>query len=204
MDPIALSAEALANALNRVLSSRTFENAGRSTALLRFLVDETVNGRADRLKEYTLGAEALSKAETFDPRTDPIVRAEASRLRSRLERYYSNEGRLDSVVIELPRGTYVPQFRAQAANREVAAQDRPTISSTAAAIVVAVCVLGLAVIAIAFWSRPPVAASADVGGVARFDAQLLPTGVVGSEVGTDVVLSDAWCSCHRLRPANHA
>src|SRR6476659_7104825 len=90
MDPIAVPAEAVANALSRVLSSRSFENAGRSSALLRFLVEETVQGRADRLKEYTLGAEALSKGEAFDPRTDPIVRAEASRLRSRLERYYGN------------------------------------------------------------------------------------------------------------------
>src|SRR6476660_2548179 len=107
MDPIAVSAEAIASALKRVLSSRTFENAGRSSALLRFLVEETVNGRADRLKEYTLGAEALGRGEAFDPRTDPIVRAEASRLRSRLERYYSSEGAPDPVVIELPKGTYV-------------------------------------------------------------------------------------------------
>ena len=189
MDTIAVPAEAVVNALNRVLSSRTFENAGRSSALLRFLVEETLNGSADRLKEYTLGAEALSKGEDFDPRTDPIVRAEASRLRGRLERYYSNEGRVDPVVIELPKGSYVPQFRPQVPTPKVAMQDRPTTRSTAAAILFAVCVVGLAVIAIAVWSRPPVAASTDVGGVARFDAQLLPTGVVGSEVGTDVVLS---------------
>ncbi len=189
MDPIAVSAETVANALKRVLSSKAFENAARSSALLRFLVEETLNGRADRLKEYTLGAEALGKGESFDPRVDPIVRAEASRLRSRLERYYGNEGGTDPVVIELPKGSYAPQFRAQAGDRQVATQNRATARSTAAAILFAACMLGLAVVAIAFWSRPPLAAYADVGVVTRFDAQLLPAGVVGSEVGTDVVLS---------------
>jgi hypothetical protein len=124
MEPVAVSPEAISNSLKQVLSSSTFENAGRSRALLRFLVETTVNGHADRLKEYTLGAEALGKGEAFDPRTDPIVRAEASRLRSRLERYYSNEGRADSVVIELPKGTYVPQFRTPSTDREVEKADR--------------------------------------------------------------------------------
>jgi serine/threonine-protein kinase len=189
MDPIAVPAETIADALKRVLSSQAFDNAARSSALLRFVVEQTVNGHADRLKEYTLGAEALGKGEAFDPRTDPIVRAEASRLRTRLERYYANEGRVDPVVIELPKGTYVPQFRPQAADRDVAPQHRATMRSASGAILLTAAILALAAIAITFWSRPPVAASADAGAVTRFDAQLLPGSVVGSEVGTDVVLS---------------
>jgi hypothetical protein len=88
--------------MERVLSSSVFQGAGRSRALLKFLVEESVADRTERLKEYTIGAEALAKGDAFDPRTDPIVRAEASRLRSRLERYYASEGRDDPVVIVLP------------------------------------------------------------------------------------------------------
>ena len=84
--------------------------------MLRFLVERTASGESDRLKEYTVGVEALGRGTAFDPRTDPIVRAEASRLRARLERYYSGEGRADAVVIELPRGTYVPRFVSRTAS----------------------------------------------------------------------------------------
>lgn len=87
--------------LERILASQTFQGAERSRTLLRFVVEQALDDRADRLKEYTLGAEALGKGETFDPRTDPIVRAEASRLRNRLDRYYATDGQTDPLVIGL-------------------------------------------------------------------------------------------------------
>ena len=68
------SPDAVSRQLTRILDSATLQGAARSQALLRFLVQETVQGRSDRLKEYTLGAEGLGQGETFDPRTDPIVR----------------------------------------------------------------------------------------------------------------------------------
>ena len=69
------SPDAVSRQLTRILDSATFQGAARSQqALLRFLVQETVQGRSDRLKEYTLGAEGLGQGETFDLRTDPIVR----------------------------------------------------------------------------------------------------------------------------------
>src|SRR5436305_3691936 len=94
--------------LERVLASETFRSAGRSSRLLRFLVEHAVNGEADRLKEYTIGAEALQRGERFDPRIDSIARVEVSRLRNRLERYYATEGRSDAVMILLAKGNYVP------------------------------------------------------------------------------------------------
>ena len=109
MDP-PISPSAVAEQLERVLQSGVFRGTGRSSKLLRFLVEETVNGRAGRLKDYTLGSEGLGRGDDFDPRTDPIARVEASRLRSRLELYYATEGAADSVVIALPKGGYVPRF----------------------------------------------------------------------------------------------
>jgi Tol biopolymer transport system component len=96
--------------LERVLASTAFQNAGRASTLLRFLVERILSGQAEYLKEYTLGTEALGRSESFDPRTDPIARVEASRLRSRLEMYYATEGRTDPVRIVLPKGTYVLRF----------------------------------------------------------------------------------------------
>src|SRR5215216_1524792 len=110
MDESTVDRGAAESQLERVLSSPVFRRAERSSALLRFIVEQTLNGGADRLKEYTLGAEALGRGDSFDPRADPVVRAEASRLRGRLEQYYRTSGRDDGLVIALSKGSYVPRF----------------------------------------------------------------------------------------------
>jgi hypothetical protein len=97
--------------LARILASESFRNAQRSSALLRYLVEQTLAGRADSIKEYTLGVDVLGRSAAFDPRTDPIARVEASRLRSRLEAYYGSEGATDRILVSLPRGGYVPKFQ---------------------------------------------------------------------------------------------
>ena len=107
--------EAVATHLERVLGSATFRGAERSSRLLRFIVEEALQGRADRLKDYTLGSEALGRGEQFDPRTDPIARVEASRLRSRLDVYYATDGLSDTVRISLPKGGYAPVFEVRPA-----------------------------------------------------------------------------------------
>ena len=94
-----VSREAILSQLDKVLSSESLQSSERSSNLLRFLVDQTVNGQSAKLKEYTVGTEALGRGTSFDPRTDTIVRAEISRLRTRLERYYAMEGRTDALVI---------------------------------------------------------------------------------------------------------
>ena len=101
---------AIAEQLDRILSSAAFRRAERSSALLRYFVEQVTNKRSEQLKEYTLGTDVLQRGADFDPRTDPIVRAEASRLRTRIEDYYRTEGRSDSVIVTLPKGGYVPQF----------------------------------------------------------------------------------------------
>lgn len=96
--------------LETVLESSDFSSAARGSRFLRFLVEETLAGREDQLKEYTLALEVFDRDESFDSTTNPAVRVEASRLRKRLEHYYLTQGREDPVLIELPRGTYVPIF----------------------------------------------------------------------------------------------
>lgn len=77
---------------------------------LRFVTERALAGRSSELKEYTIGVEVFDRAGTFDPRIDPIVRVEARRLRTKLARYYETEGRADGLTIQLPKGSYVPQF----------------------------------------------------------------------------------------------
>jgi TolB-like protein/Flp pilus assembly protein TadD len=97
-------------ALNRILTSRTFRAAEREKTFLRYVVERTLQGRGAEIKEYTVGVEAFGRGDAFDPRRDTIVRTEARNVRLRLERYYAGEGQDDSLRIELPKGGYAAQF----------------------------------------------------------------------------------------------
>lgn len=103
--------------LARVIESSLFRTSPRLTAFLRFVVERTLAGEAAQLKGYTIATEALGRDAGFDPQIDPIVRVEAGRLRRRLEFFYASEGADDPVVIELPRGHYVPCFRMNESRR---------------------------------------------------------------------------------------
>ena len=97
--------------LVRVLSSGHFINARRSSRFLRFVVEQAVECHAERVREQVLGREVFDRDESFNPSIDPIVRVEANRLRSKLQRYFRSEGRSDPVLIQLKKGGYVPWFR---------------------------------------------------------------------------------------------
>lgn len=97
--------------LTRLLHSREFQDSGRMCRFLRFTVEATLAGKAGELKEYSIAVAVFDREQDFDPRTDPVVRSEARRLRSKLASYYANEGAHDGLIIELPKGGYVPQFR---------------------------------------------------------------------------------------------
>jgi TolB-like protein/Tfp pilus assembly protein PilF len=96
--------------LERVCASEIFASVDRLRRFLEFIVDETLQGRGGNLKEFSIGVEVFDKSAHFDPRTDPIVRVQARRLRERLAQYYAKEGRHDPIVIELPKGSYKPVF----------------------------------------------------------------------------------------------
>ena len=140
--------------LDRVLSSPDFAQSDRLQKFLRFVVDEQLAGRADALKEYTIALEVFERDESFDPQTSSIVRVEASRLRSKLEKYNATTGRGDAIRINLPQGSYVPTFQsaAQAVEPDATRVDTPSQGRAArwgsqnvvALLAVVVVVLGVA------------------------------------------------------------
>jgi len=95
---------------DRILTSKLFALSNRLRAFLDFIIDAALEGRADKLKEYTLGIEVFEKDDSFDPNIDSIVRVEAGRLRAKLREYYGGEGQDDPVRIKIPKGHYVPDF----------------------------------------------------------------------------------------------
>src|SRR5579863_6019548 len=106
-----LSPEAIQGEVERILASEKFARSKRLRSLLRFTVQQTLQGHADMLKEYVIGTEVLKKPETYDPRRDSLVRVLASRLRVKLKEYYNDGGSEDPLVIEFPKGKYVPRFQ---------------------------------------------------------------------------------------------
>lgn len=105
-----LRRESVLAQLERILSSREFDASERNRRFLRYVIDETLSGRADRIKAYSVATSVFDRDMSFDPQTDPIIRIEASRLRRSLERYYLTAGRADPVQITIPKGSYVPRF----------------------------------------------------------------------------------------------
>ena len=103
--------------LARVIGSTPFLGSIRLPRFLTFIVEQTLAGRAGRIKAYTVATEALGRGGDFDPQDDAIVRVAAGRLRHALARYYEGPGCDDPLVIEIPRGTYVPTFRRRRSNQ---------------------------------------------------------------------------------------
>jgi Tol biopolymer transport system component len=140
--------------LQRILGGATFADAERGSRFLRFVVEAALEGHSDQVKESVIGVEVLGRSPSFDPKTDPIVRVEAGRLRARLSTYYQNEGKSDPVLISLPKGGYVPKF---SWNKQVAGVQKskhPAVLLTAGAL------LGFAVAALFLFhfrsaSEPP-------------------------------------------------
>lgn len=100
----------VARALEKVLRSPSFVNADRLSRMLRFVVERTLAGEGDQLKEYLLGVEVFDRPADYDPRLDSIVRVEARRLRAKLSEYYESDGASDAVRIRLAKGGYAPTF----------------------------------------------------------------------------------------------
>jgi hypothetical protein len=97
--------------LETVLLSESFLRSPRLVSFLRFIVEADLRGQRACIKGITIAVEALGRGVDFDPEKDPIVRVEAGRLRRALRRYYDGPGEADLIVIDVPRGRYVPTFR---------------------------------------------------------------------------------------------
>lgn len=116
--------EAVLSHLAQLLADRRFAAAERNAKFLSYVVEQTLAGKADEIKETVIAIEVYGRASTYDPKADSIVRVEATRLRQKLRSYYENEGRSSPIRIHLPSGAYVPHF-------EVVAQEQPDLAVTA-------------------------------------------------------------------------
>src|ERR1700733_10654924 len=96
--------------LERILSHSVFRNSRRCPSLLRYVVECVLQNNCDHLKERTLGIEVFARNVDYDTNLDPVVRTTASEVRKRIAQYYHESGHEDELRIDLPSGSYVPEF----------------------------------------------------------------------------------------------
>src|SRR5262249_18342558 len=102
--------EAIREQLQRILAHPLFSHSKRYPLLLRWVVEKALDGRGGQLKEGTLGGEVFGRDPDYDTNTDPVVRITAGEIRKRIAQYYHEPGRESELRIDLPCGTYVPEF----------------------------------------------------------------------------------------------
>lgn len=123
-------AERVRAQLQRIVSSSEFAGLQRMAAFLRCVTERVLNGESRAIKQYTIAVEVYGRDASFNPKTDTLVRVEAGRLRRALDKYYSGSGQRDTLLMELPVGTYVPRFVDDPARADTPAPADNTPDST--------------------------------------------------------------------------
>ena len=118
--------ELIEKQLQQLLSSRTFRNSHLLSSFIQFVVEKALAGENNEIKEYTIATQVLKRPADFNPQVDAVVRIHAGRLRQLLSRYYDGEGINDTILIEIPKGSYVPVFKTRISEEN---QPLPAITS---------------------------------------------------------------------------
>src|ERR1039457_3376348 len=96
--------------LGRLLASPLFNHSKHYPSLLRYVVNETLEGRVGQLKERGLGVEVFGRDPDYDTNADPVVRTSACEVRKRIAQYYHEPGHEAEIRIDLPSGSYIAEF----------------------------------------------------------------------------------------------
>ncbi|GEM_PF-4063642 len=107
--PARCSTEEIRLQLRRILTSHAFAESERLRSLLTWLIEQLAAGRTSGLKEAVIGIEVFHRPPSWDHQSDSIVRVQVHNLRLHLARYYATEGHADPLVIEIPKGSYLPR-----------------------------------------------------------------------------------------------
>ena len=91
--------------LTRLLASPLFNHSKHYPSLLRYVVNETIEGRGGHLKERALGVEVFGRDADYDTNADPVVRTSACEVRKRIAQYYHEEGHQNEIRIDFPAGS---------------------------------------------------------------------------------------------------
>ena len=112
LSTLTFSKDQIHEQLQKIIADPVFSVSDILKRFLLFVAEETLEGRSNQIKEYTIGLKVLNKPYGFNPRQDAIVRIHAGRLRRALNHYYRGGGALDPIHVSIPKGSYLPVFAA--------------------------------------------------------------------------------------------
>lgn len=107
---VELSAEKIREQLESVVQDHVFRSSKRSIEFLRYVVEQTLKGASEQIKERTIGVEVFGRAPSYDTNMDHVVRTAAIELRKRLAIYYGEEKHRNELRMSLVPGSYIPRF----------------------------------------------------------------------------------------------
>jgi hypothetical protein len=125
----ALTSEQKRELLQRVLHSPQFSRCSALRAFLSYVTENAIAGNLELIKEQSIGSAALGRGPGYDPTADNIVRVRAHELRHKLEKHFETAGAHEPVIISVPRGTYIPEFRVRAVDAPLTT-DAPTVDTS--------------------------------------------------------------------------
>lgn len=105
--------------VEKLTNSHSLRGSESLCRLLRYLAEHSLADPPTSVKEYQIATEVFGRSAHFDPQADSTVRVQAGRLRTKLAEYYSSEGAEDSILVELPKGTYVLAFHHRSAGTRI-------------------------------------------------------------------------------------
>ncbi|MGD0777434.1 MAG: hypothetical protein ABSC05_31850 [Candidatus Solibacter sp.] len=149
-----LDVAAVREELERILASPQFRNSKRHSCFLRYVVEETLNGEAGQLKERTVGVKVFGLDPGYDTSSNPVVRVSAGELRKRLLQYYHAPDHGGELRIDLPPGSYVPEFGPAPVEAVDPAAATPARRWRSGGMVAAAAIGVTAVVGLAFWLKP--------------------------------------------------
>jgi hypothetical protein len=127
--------KAIQEQVERLLRNSHFNQSRRFPSFLRFVIEQTLLGQTDLLKERTLGIEIFGREADYDTASDPIVRVTATEIRKRIAQYYQEPGHETELRVSLPAGSYVPQFQWPQVAGEIVPQTVAIVTPPEAAVV---------------------------------------------------------------------
>jgi TolB-like protein len=189
--------------LEVILASRPFASATRARRFLSHIVEQTLAGNTAGIKELVLGIEVFDRAGDFDPKIDTIVRVEAGKLRKRLDEYYADEGAAAPLRIEIPKGSYIPQFHLRdqtPAPQEIAAPSA-TLTRYVAPVLVLVALTAASWWAVAHFRSPAPQTTPSIAVLPFLNLSPDPANEYFAD-GLSEELTDALCNAGGLRVAS--
>lgn len=109
--------------LERIASSSYVKRASRLKELLLYLGECSLKDGLEAIHEQRIGVDIFGRSADYNTSDDNIVRTTVSELRKRVAAYFDGEGANETLLVEIPRGSYVPVFRYRSAKTQIPADD---------------------------------------------------------------------------------